>query len=245
MSSLRTPLEGDNAEALNKILNNMSSLRTPLECEFWIELRKQLQAQLGLRNEELEFQLYQSGNLEPEVIDDERLEEYINKWRVRGSPGLTFRMPESYLDDGHYEVVCRITYDPPRYYYLYYGFVLCKKNNIRERVEIENNDDHKEYLSLYRNLVEKKLFSHGPDKGTKEEDRKNGWLGWKVHTDVETCFADGAKLFNTLVNFRKHKKEVIREIRDVVNKISKETKETRDRRIALTLEKSGGGQDSS
>ena len=236
------PSGGGNAETLNKILNNMSSLRTSLECEFWIELRKQLRDQLRLQNEELEFQLYKSGDLEPEAIEDERLKDYINKWRNRGSPGLTFRMPESYLADGQYEVVCRITYDPPRYYYLYYGFVLCKKNNIRERVEIENNDDHKEYLNLYRGLVKKNLFSHGPDEETKEADRKNGWLGWKVHTDVKTCFADGAKLFNTLVNIRKHTKEVITEICGVVEKISEQT---RKRRNSLTSEKSGSGQNSS
>ena len=214
--------EGDNAETLKKIIDNMTSLRTSLECEFWIELRKKLQAQLSLRDEALEFQLYKSGGLAPEVIEGERLGEYINKWRDRGSPGLTFRISDSSLDDDH-EVVCRITYDPSlNSYYLYYGFVLCKKNkknNIRERVEIkkEENNNHKKYLDLYSGLLEK-----GPEK-------KTGWLIWKERADGNICFADnGPRIFNTLntlVNIknkeRKEEEDVVKNLVDEICKIIK------------------------
>ena len=204
--------EGGNAETLNKILNNMSSLRTSLECEFWIELRKQLRDQLRLQDEELQFQLYQDG-LKIGVIEDGRLEEHIKRrdGRSSPSPGLTFRIRGSSLSDDDHEVACRITYDPSlNSYYLYYGFVLCKKNNIRERVKIKNNDGyHRKYLDL----LGRKILKHGPD-----EEGKHGWLGWNERTIVNITFADKPDFntlvpnINTLVEIKKNKENVAKNL---------------------------------
>ena len=213
-------IDEDSVEIVQMIIKNMSSLRTSLECEFWRELRKQLKVKFLLQDEKLEFQLYRDGVIEPEVIEDDRLEEYIKR-RYGGSPGLTFRIPDSFPNDDH-EVVCRITYEPSLgSYYLYYGFVLCKKDNIRERVAIKENDNHKKYLDLYSGLLEKEK---GPEK-------KTGWLIWKERADGDICFADGPTLFNTpntLVDVKnKERKEgegvvdkLVDEISKVIKKIS-------------------------
>lgn len=154
-------------EMIQKIIDNRSSLQTSLEYEFWRELKKQLQDQDQIRLQDKEFQLYKSGDLNSEAIEDERLKEYI-RWRDGGSLGLTFKIPDSSLGDGH-EVVCRITYDPNSY--VYYGFVLCKEYNIKKRVAI-NDKNHKEYLNLYS---DGEISDHAPQ----SLDKKNGWLGWK------------------------------------------------------------------
>ena len=217
--------EDSAAEMVQKIIDNRSSLQTSLEYEFWRELKKQLQSQPKLRDEKIEFQLYKSGVLEAEVIEDERLKEYI-RWRdATGSLGLTFRIPYSSLDDG-YEVVCRITYDPNSY--VYYGFVLCKEDNIEHRVEIDKN--HEEYLNLYRDLLEKKIFNHGPEE-------KNGWLGWKLRADVNIYFANGPALFDTLVDIKERKdedkenivKKLAEEICGVTKEISEKTEQWKNR----------------
>lgn len=204
--------EGGNAETLNKIINNMSSLRTSLECEFWIELRKQLRDQLRLQDEELQFQLYQDG-LKIEVIEDDGLEKYIKRrdGRSSPSPGLTFRIRGSSLNDDDHEVACRITYDPSlNSYYLYYGFVLCKKNNIRERVKIKNNNGyHRKYLDL----LGRKILEHGPD-----EEGEHGWLGWNERAKVNITFADKPDFntlvpnINTLVEIKKNKENVAKNL---------------------------------
>lgn len=224
-------------DMVQKIVNNRYSLQTSLECEFWRELKKQFEDEY----EKSEFQLYQSDSL-TEVIEDgkldEKVKEYI-KWGYGGSsPGLTFRIPDGSLDKDH-EVVCRITYDTAPISHLYYGFVLCKKGNMGERVEIKD-DYHKKCLDLLGG----EILDRGPDK-------KHGWLRWKLRTDVNIYFANKPALFDTLVDIKECKdnkdkenvvKKLAEEIRGVVNKISEET---RDRRIALTPEKSDGGQDSS
>ena len=205
---------------VQKIINNISSLQASLECEFWRALREQLkkQPQLQLQDKELEFQLYQSDGstkvIENEKLD-EKVKEYIN-WGYGGSsPGLTFKIPGSSLDDDH-EVVCRITYDTAPVSHLYYGFVLCKKGNIKERVEIKD-DYHKKCLDLLGG----EILDRGPDK-------KNGWLRWKLRTDVNIYFANGPKLFNTLVDIKKREKdkdvvnELVTEICQVVEKIPKD-----------------------
>ena len=100
--------------------------------------------------------------------------------------------------------------------------MLCKKGNIEERVEIKN-DNHEEYLELYRELLKNKrgkIKYHGPDK-------ENGWLRWKEYTDVEICFADGPKLFNTLVDIKKRKKEEV--VKELVKEICDDVKKIMDK----------------
>ncbi len=202
--------DDNNLETIGKIINNMSSLQTSLEYKFWTNLRSQLQDQLQLRDEDLEFQLYKS-NLEIVYIPPKRLEECIGQ--REGSLGLTFRIPGSSQGDDH-EVACRITYNLRGSSYLYYGFVLCKEDNIRERVKIDNdNTYHKKYLDLG-----KEILSHGPDK-------ENGWLRWKDHTDKKISFANGPELFNTLVDIKdKERREKI--IEDLVMEICKVIKKS-------------------
>ena len=218
-------IEGDdkfNVEMVQKIIANMSSLQISLECEFWRVLREQLKKQLQeqlklqLQDKELEFQLYQSDDLKPEVIKDDKLKEYI-KWGY-GGLGLTFRISGSSLNDDH-EVACRITYDRRGHRCLYYGFVLCKKGNIEERVKIELGDEyHKEYLA-----VGTEILDHG------DPNKEPGWLRWKEHADEEICFANGPKLFDTLVKIKERKKNNViknlaEEICGVAKKISEEIK---------------------
>ena len=206
--------DDDNLETIGKIIKNMSSLQTSLEYKFWTELRKKLQEQDQLRDEDSEFQLYKSGVLEVEVIEDDRLEECIR--RKNGGLGLTFRIPGSSLDHVH-EVVCRITHDPG---YVYYGFVLClcDKDNIRKRVAI-NDEKHEEYLCLYRKIG----LTHGPDKVGKD-DRELGWLGWNERAEVNLNFANKPH-FDTLVKIKKDKRkcdvveDLIREIFGVIKTI--------------------------
>lgn len=233
----------DSVEMVQKIIDNRSSLQTSLECEFWKEFGKQLRDQPQLRDEELEFQLYKSDDLESEVIESERLKEYI-KWGYDGWLGLTFSIPSSSLnqDDDH-EVACRITYNPVSISHVFYGFVLSKKDNIRNRVEIDDKN-HKEYLELYGEL-KGEILEHGPD-----EDGKHGWLGWNngLKKVVGIYFANKPVLFDTLVKIKEQKRKknvveaLVKEICDVVEKISKETEK---RRTALTPEKSGNGQNPS
>ena len=207
----------DNAEMVQKIINNRTSLQISLECEFWKELKEQLEGKNS------GFQLYYD-ELRVEAIEDGELKGYI-RWGDGGSLGLTFRIPDSSLDDG-YEVVCRITYDPNSY--VYYGFVLCKEDNIEHRVEIDKN--HEEYLNLYRDLLEKKIFNHGPEE-------KNGWLGWKLRADVNIYFANGPALFDTLVDIKERKdedkenivKKLAEEICGVTKEISEKTKQWKNR----------------
>lgn len=212
-------IDGFSVEMVQKIIADLSFLQTSLEYEFWRELKEQLDDEY----EKSEFQLYQSGDLKSEVIEDgkldERVKEYI-KWGYGGSsPGLTFRVPGGSLDKDH-EVVCRITYDTAPISHLYYGFVLCKKDNIGERVEIKNND---EYDEKCRDLLGGKMLDRGPDK-------KHGWLRWKLRTDVNIYFANGPKLFDTLVKIKnkERKKEVVgklvTEIREVINNLPKQEK---------------------
>ena len=188
-----------NVEMVQKIINNISSLRTSLECEFWREFGEQLREQLQLQDEELEFQSYKSDDLKPEVIEDKRLYEYI-KWGYGGSPGLTFRISGSSLDD--YEVACRITYDTAPVSHIYYGFVLCKKDNLRERIKIKNDD---EYHKKCDDLLGGKILDRGPDK-------EHGWLRWKMRANVNIYFANGPALFDTLVDIKKRKKEIVNEL---------------------------------
>ena len=223
-------IDEDSVEMVQKIIDNRSSLQTSLEYEFWKELKEQL----GVEYKKSEFQLYKSNGLEPEVIEDERLKEYI-KWGYGGSPGLTFRIPDTSLDDSRHEVACRITYDTtPTISHLYYGFVLCKKDNIRNRIEIKNEyENHKKYLDLYRHLLERKILNYGPEEKNiwhgPDEDGKHGWLGWKECTNENIYFANSPKLFDTLVKIKKHTKEVVnelvKEIRHVVNKIPEKTRQ--------------------
>ena len=198
--------DNDNLETIGKIIKNMSSLQTSLEYKFWTELRKKLleQEQLRLRDGDLEFQLYKSRVLEVEVIEDDRLEEYIR----RKGLGLTFRIPGSSLDHAH-EVVCRITHDLG---YVYYGFVLClcDKNNIRKRVAI-NDKRHEEYLCLYRKIG----LTHGPDKVGKD-NREHGWLGWNERAKVNITFADKPH-FDTLVKIKKVKENDV--VEDLIHEV--------------------------
>ena len=220
--------EDSAAEMVQKIIDNRSSLQTSLEYEFWRELKRQLQSQPKLRDEKIEFQLYKSGVLEAEVIEDERLKEYI-RWRdAAGSLGLTFRIPDSSLDDSHEVVVCRITYDPNSY--LYYGFVLCKEDNIGHRVEIDEN--RAEYLKLYS---DGEISDHAP----KNPDRKNGWLGWKncanENVKIYIYFANRPRLFDTLVDIKEREgrenvaEELAQEICGVTKKISEKTEQWKNR----------------
>lgn len=188
----------DSVEMVQKIIDNRSSLQTSLECEFWIELKKQLE----VKYKEAEFQLYKSGVLEPEAIKDERLEEYI-RWRDKGWLGLTFNIPGSFLGDGH-EVVCRITYDPEHVSYVFYGFVLCKEDDISNRVEIKDDDENRK---KYRDLLERGILEHGPD-----EDGKHGWLGWNDLKKVHIYFANKPALFNTLVEIKKNREKVAKDL---------------------------------
>ena len=249
-------LDKFNVEMVQKIIDNRSFLQASLECEFWRALREQLkkqlqyQSQLQLQDKELEFQLYQSDG-STEVIEDEKLDKRIKEyieWGYGGSsPGLTFRIPGSSLDDDH-EVVCRITYDAaPTISHLYYAFVLCKKekDNIGERVSVSNGDEnHKRYLDLYRYLLEGKMLNYGPEEKNiwhvADKDRKHGWLGWKQCANENIYFANKPALFDTLVKIKEGEvvSKLVEEICYVVNKISKETG---TRRTALTPEKSGGG----
>ena len=227
-------------DMVQKIINNRYSLQTSLECEFWRALREQLKKQLQLQDKELEFQLYQSDSstkvIENEKLDT-RLKEYI-KWGYDGWPGLTFSIPCSSLgqDDDH-EVACRITYNPVSISHVFYGFVLCKKDDIsdiRNRVEIDD-ENHKEYLDLYGEL-KGEILDHGPD-----EDGKHGWLGWNNDLKkVDIYFANKPALFDTLVKIKERKEnkvvdKLVDEICDVVERISKQT---RERRNSLTHEKS-------
>ena len=223
------------------IIKNMSSLRASLECEFWRALREQLKKQLQerlslqLQDKELEFQLYQSDGSTKVIEDgklDERVKEYIKRGYGGSSPGLTFRMPGSSLDKDH-EVVCRITYDTAPISHLYYAFVLCKKekDNIRERVSINNGDEnHKKYLDLYLDLLEGEELNYDPEKENiwhvANKDRKHGWLGWKERADENIYFANGPALFDTLVKIKEGKvvSKLVEEICYVVNKISKKSK---------------------
>lgn len=202
------PVIKDNVEMVQKIIDNRSSLQTSLECKFWRKLGEQLRKQLQLQDKELEFQLYQSDG-STKVIENERLEEYI-RWREGGSLGLTFRISGNSLDVDH-EVVCRITYAPNSY--LYYGFVLCKKDDIsdiRNRVEIDD-ENHKEYLDLYSEL-KGEILEHGPD-----EDGKHGWLGWNERAKVDIYFANKPALFDTLVKIKNKERR-----KEVVGKLVKE-----------------------
>lgn len=223
-------IDGFSVEMVQKIIDNKSFLQTSLECEFWRALREQLQ----LQDKELEFQLYQSDG-STEIVEDKKLDkrvkEYI-KWGYGGSsPGLTFRIPGSSLDKDH-EVVCRITYDTAPISHLYYAFVLCKKkkDNIRERVGINNADEnHKKYLDLYRYLLEGKMLNYGPEEKNiwhvANEDREHGWLGWKQCANENIYFANKPALFDTLVKIKEGKvvSKLVEEICYVVNKISKES----------------------
>ena len=203
------------------IIENMSSLRTSLECEFWSELKKQLKVEYG----ESEFQLYKSDVLDPKVIEDEKLKEYIKRG-YEGWLGLTFSIPGSSLgqDDDH-EVACRITYNPGPVSYVFYGFVLCKKGDIRSRVEIRDCDEnHKKYLNLYG---DGEISAYAPE----SHDKKDGWLGWNdlKKLKVGIYFANGPALFNTLVEIKKIKKNkenvaknLVDEICEVINKIPKD-----------------------
>lgn len=204
-------------EMVQIIIKNISSLRTSLECEFWKELKKQLEA----KNSEFQpkFQLYYDG-LRVEAIEDGKIKEYI-KWGYGGWPGLTFSIPGSSLDDDVHEVVCRITYNPVSISHVFYGFVLCKKDDIRNRVEIDD-ENHKEYLDLYGEL-KGEILKHGPD-----EDGKHGWLGWNNYLKkVDIYFANKPTLFDTLVKIKNNKKEdvvgkIVDEICEVINKIPKD-----------------------
>ena len=199
--------EGSDLEMIGKIIYNMSSLQTSLEYKFWTELRKQLRRrdQFRLQDEELEFQLYKSNSLEAIYIHPKRLEECIrskDRWL-----GLTFRILDSSLDDAH-EVVCRITHDKAGH--VYYGFVLCDKDNIRKRVKIQKNNDekHKEYLRRYRK-------THGPDV-------EHGWLGW-FELEVSLTVANEPH-FDTLVKIKKNQvvEKLVDEICEVIEKISEQ-----------------------
>ena len=232
-------IDGFSVEMVQKIIDDLFSLQASLECEFWRALREQLQ----LQDKELEFQLYQSDG-STEVIEDEKLDkrvkEYI-EWGYGGSsPGLTFRIPGSSLDDDH-EVVCRITYDAaPTISHLYYAFVLCKKekDNIGERVSVSNGDEnHEKYLDLYRDLLEGKILNYGPEEKNiwhvANKDREHGWLGWKQCANENIYFANKPALFDTLVKIKEHEdnkvvNKLVDEICAVVKKISEET--TRKRR---------------
>lgn len=200
------------------IIKNISSLRTSLECEFWRELKKRLEDRKSVFQPK--FQLYYDG-LRVETIEDDKLKEYIKR-RYGGWFGLTFSIPGSslYQDDDH-EVACRITYNPVSISHVFYGFVLCKKDAIRNRVEIDDKN-HKEYLNRYRDLLEREILEHGPD-----EDGKHGWLGWNERTKVDIYFADKPALFDTLVKIKNNKKEdvvgkIVDEICEVINKIPKD-----------------------
>lgn len=195
--------EDNNLEMIGRIIDNMSSLQTSLEYKFWTELRKQLQDrdQLQLQDEGLEFQLYKSNSLEAVYVPPKRLEERIrskDKWL-----GLTFRIPDSS------EVVCRITHDKAGH--VYYGFVLCKRENIRERVKIQENNDekHKEYLCRYRK-------KHGPDV-------EHGWLGWyEYEPEKVSITVANEPNFDTLVKIKKNQivEKLVDEICKVIDEIS-------------------------
>ena len=227
-------IDGFSVEMVQKIIGNKSFLQASLECEFWRALREQLQ----LQDKELEFQLYQSDG-STEVVEDKKLDEKVReyiKWGYGGSsPGLTFRIPGGSLDKDH-EVVCRITYDTAPISHLYYAFVLCKKkkDNIRERVGINNADEnHKKYLVLYRYLLEGKMLNYGPEEKNiwhvANKDRKHGWLGWKQCANENIYFANKPALFDTLVKIKEGKvvNELVDEICAVVKKISEETRKRR------------------
>lgn len=200
------------------IRKNMSSLRTSLEYEFWSEIKKQLEVE----DRKSEFQLYKSDALDPKEIEDEKLKEYIKRG-YEGWLGLTFSIADSSLDKDH-EVACRITYNPVSISYVFYGFVLCKKGDIRSRVEIRDCDEnHKKYLNLYG---DGEIFDHAPE----SHDKKDGWLGWNdlKKLKVGIYFANGPALFNTLVeikNIKKNKENVatnlVDEICEVINRIPK------------------------